>query len=165
MKKLISLVLSLLMLFSLAACGSADSDTEEPTVDAAAEKVAAYVEANQEKLIEPYSELFGIATGIAQLFIGDDENLVDIVALAEGREIVLSYTFQLGSDDSQTEDNLFNEVLKNSYTLFQPSQSYFDSIKEELPELEGIRIRVSDTDGILFEQSYKPQLKTDTDAQ
>ena len=40
------------------------------------------------------------------------------------------------------------------------------SCSGKAPELEGIKVRLINKDGdLLFEQSYKPQLKTDTDAQ
>ena len=150
MKKLISLVLSLLMLFSLAACGSADSETEETTVDAA-EKVAAYVEANQEKLVEPYETITALLTQYGMT--------VKVIAVAEERDIVLKFI-------PENEVSAFNELLKLAFPFMQPSSAYFSNINQELPELEGIKIRFCDSDGsTLFEQSYKPQLKTDTDAQ
>lgn len=152
MKKLLSLTLAILMLFSFAACGSAENgDGEETTVDAAAEKVAAYVEANQQALVEPYTLIPDLLASFGMT--------VDVVAKADGRQITLNFIFK-------TEISDYNELLKTTFSLLKPSQAYFDSIKEELPELEGIKVRLINKDGdLLFEQSYKPQLKTDTDAQ
>ena len=152
MKKLLSLTLAILMLFSFAACGSADNgDGEETTVDSAAEKVAAYVEANQEKLVEPYETITALLTQSGMT--------VKVVAVAEERDIVLKFI-------PENEVSAFNELLKFALPLMQPSSAYFSNINQELPELEGIKIRFCDSDGsTLFEQSFKPQLKTATDAQ
>lgn len=157
MKKLIPLTLALLLLFTLAACGSAEK--EEKDVDIAAEKVAAYVKDNRELIING-SDIFNDILALALTLSGD--NAPEAVVKAEGRGIILMYIFETDftSANTTTLDQLIPPFLEAM------AETHFNSIHPELPELESCTVQLCKSDrSVWYEYTYIPAVKTATDAQ
>ncbi len=147
MKKSTALLLALIILFTFAACGSSDKD-DEPTVDAVADEIEEYIEANGDKLIEIYESLNStIVTLITPL------NCTATIE-AKDRGFILKYKTDIDTS-SETLDSILN-LLKSFGYDENSAESIPDEIKNELPNLEYFRVLLCDKDGdSVFKFNYK----------
>lgn len=136
LKKLLALLLSVLMLVSLAACGSSDKDKdddkkEKEKANAAIEE---YVDENKDELLEAMEESFATSSGMTCTS--------DIEVKGDGFIITININ-ELDDVEDDVKDSL-QEAYDSMDSTFE---DMLEDLQTELEEIEYFEIEVCDVDG------------------
>ena len=131
MKKIIALLLSLMLVFSLAACGGSDK------ADADNSKIKEYVAENKAELLSSMEQSFAASAGLS----------CDSDIEVKGMGFVISINIH-GLDDVPAEQNAqMKEAYDGMSSVFESS---LELMQKDLPELEYYQVDVCEEDGDLL---------------
>ena len=122
MKKLIAIVMTLLMVFTLVACSSGGN------------KVADYIAAHEDELLSGFNSSFEGASGMT----------VESSVEAEGNGMVI--TVKINELDNVPEE--IKTQIATAYEALSPTfETALDDLQKELPELEFYQVKICEKDG------------------
>ena len=135
MKRIIAVALAILLVLSLAACGSTSGSAATPAAKNA--KIATFVESNKQELLETMESSFAESAGMTCTS--------DIKV--EGMGFVIS----ININELDNIDDAAKEMLQQTYDAMSGTfDAALETMQQDLPELEYFEVQVCEQDGDLL---------------
>ena len=130
MKKMFALLLAIVMILSLVACGGEKAPAKDPAI----EKIEKYVEDNKSELLDSMEASFATSSGMT----------CTSSIKVEGRGFVIQINInEMDNIDDETKA-LLQEIYNGMNSVFAES---LKEMQKELPELEYYKVLVCEKDG------------------